>query len=202
MSEQTNRPESVKYRLARAVKACMTRTPVDRITVREIADACGVTRQTFYRNFSDKYDLINWYFDKLVLESFAQMGSGRTILEGLERKFAFIREERVFFTGAFRSDAQNSLKEHDFRLILAFYNDRIQEKTGVPLDPDLRFLLELYCQGSVYMTVKWVLGGMPEPPEQLARQLVDAMPARLAELFTRLQFLSDVTDESHCNFTF
>ena len=28
----------------------------------------GVTRQTFYRNFQDKYDLINWYFDKILIE--------------------------------------------------------------------------------------------------------------------------------------
>ena len=28
----------------------------------------------FYRNFQDKYDLINWYFDKILLESFEHMG--------------------------------------------------------------------------------------------------------------------------------
>ncbi|MFQ7174900.1 MAG: hypothetical protein ACLRQF_24360 [Thomasclavelia ramosa] len=25
-----------------------------------------MTRQTFYRYFKDKYDLVNWYFEKLV----------------------------------------------------------------------------------------------------------------------------------------
>lgn len=103
--------EQTKYRLAQAMKVCMKEKPVDRITVQEIVDVCGVTRQTFYRKFLDKYDLINWYFDKLLLESFAHMGSGRTILEGLERKFAYIQEERVFFTAAFSSDDQNCLKK-------------------------------------------------------------------------------------------
>ncbi len=41
-------------------------TPVEEITVRQITENCGVTSQTFYRNFLDKYDLINWYFDKLL----------------------------------------------------------------------------------------------------------------------------------------
>ena len=38
----------------------MFSSPVEKITVKEICDTCGVTRQTFYRNFQDKYDLINW----------------------------------------------------------------------------------------------------------------------------------------------
>ena len=65
--------EKTKYRLAAAMKECMKTTPVDAITVRQITERCGVTRQTFYRNFLDKYDLINWYFDKLLARSFEHM---------------------------------------------------------------------------------------------------------------------------------
>lgn len=50
----------IKYKLANAMKECMVSSPVEKITVKEICDTCGVTRQTFYRNFQDKYDLINW----------------------------------------------------------------------------------------------------------------------------------------------
>ena len=183
--------EQTKYRLAQAMKVCMKEKPVDRITVQEIVDVCGVTRQTFYRKFLDKYDLINWYFDKLLLESFAHMGSGRTILEGLEHKFAYIQEERVFFTAAFSSDDQNCLKKHDYSLILQFYSRQILEKTGRAPEGDIRFLLEMYCHGSIYMTVKWVLGGMPLTPAQMARGLVDAMPAKLGALFLQLRLLPE-----------
>ena len=48
--------ESTKYRLAEAMKTCMKTTSVDDITIRQIVEVCGVTRQTFYRNFLDKYD--------------------------------------------------------------------------------------------------------------------------------------------------
>ena len=58
--------ESTKYRLAEAMNTCMKTTSVDDITIRQIVEVCGVTRQTFYRNFLDKYDLINWYFDNLL----------------------------------------------------------------------------------------------------------------------------------------
>ncbi len=185
----SEKKEQTKYRLARAVKECMQTTPVDSITVRQIADCCGVSRQTFYRNFLDKYDLINWYFDKLLLESFEHMGSGKTVTEGLIRKFKFIQKERIFFAGAFRSDDHNSLKEHDFTHILQFYTELICQKTGRAMDEEMGFILEMYCYSSVYMTVKWVLTGMKETPERMADLLTQAMPGKLEKLFARLGLL-------------
>ena len=58
--------EKVKYRLADAMKSCMKKAPVEKITVKEITEECGVTRQTFYRNFQDKYDLIIFVFKMSV----------------------------------------------------------------------------------------------------------------------------------------
>ena len=74
----------------------MCHTPVDAITVRQITENCGLTRQTFYRNFMDKFDLINWYFDKLLIKSFEYMGQGKTVQEGLQLKFSYIGEEKEF----------------------------------------------------------------------------------------------------------
>ena len=181
--------EKTKYRLARAMKECMQTTPVENITVKQITEKCELTRQTFYRNFLDKYDLINWYFDKLVLQSFEQIGMGHTVGESLTQKFEFIVNEKVFFTEAFRSDDRNSLKEHDFELILQFYQDLIGRKTSRPLGEDLQFLLEMYCRGSVYMTVKWVLTGMKDSPAKMSKKLVEAMPPRLAAVFDELKLL-------------
>ena len=153
MEGNSRRQENTKYKLADSVKRCMKTTPVDRITVKDIAEGCGVTRQTFYRNFKDKYDLINWYFDKLVQQSLGQIETGSTVRDSLARKFAFILDEKAFFGGAFRSDDHNSLKEHDFELILQFYHDLLARRTNKLLEEELQFQLELYCRGSVYMTV-------------------------------------------------
>ena len=81
MAETYKSGEKVKYRLAEAMKECMKKAPVEKITVKEITEECGVTRQTFYRNFQDKYDLINWYFDKILIESFEHMGEGQTVYD-------------------------------------------------------------------------------------------------------------------------
>lgn len=176
----------IKYKLAEALKECMKTTSVDNITVKQIVETCGISRQTFYRNFIDKYDLINWYFDRLLEESFQEMGSGKTIREGLIKKFVYIKQERVFFAGAFRTDEQNNLKEHDFIMIYEFYCSLIREKTGDVPDHLIRKLLEMYCQASIYMTVQWVLKGFQETEEELAELMIQAMPSQISDLYKRV----------------
>lgn len=118
------------------------------------------------------------------------MGNGRTIYDGLKKKFEFIQEEHLFFAAAFRSNDRNSLKEHDFELIFQFYTNLIRKKTGKIPDKEILFILEMYCRSSIYMTVKWVLGGIKCSPEQLALQLVQSMPSKLEQLFTELKILA------------
>ena len=184
------RGEKTKYKLARAMKECMKVTSVENITVKQITEKCGLTRQTFYRNFQDKYDLINWYFDKLLAKSFEHMGQGRTVYDALVKKFTYIQEEQTFFAAAFRYDEQNSLRQHDFELILEFYETIICEKTGKIPGENIQFLLEMYCQSSIYMTIRWVTGELTCTPEKLALLLVDGMPSKLAEIFTKLGILN------------
>ena len=164
-SSSLTRGEKTKYRLAESMKECMCHTPVDAITVRQITENCGLTRQTFYRNFMDKFDLINWSFDKLLIKSFEYMGQGKTVQEGLQLKFSYIGEEKEFFRAAFRYDRQNSLREHDFQLIFRFYQDLIQLKTGAPASDDIRFLLEMYCHGSMGTLRHGNLSGRPSTPD-------------------------------------
>ena len=108
--------EKTKYKLAEAMKECMKTSKVDAITVKQLAEKCGLTRQTFYRNFLDKFDLINWYFGKILDQSFEHMGRETSVYDALVRKFTYIEQEKQFFAAAFCYDEQNSLREHDFAL--------------------------------------------------------------------------------------
>ena len=188
-NSENSKDNECKYKLAEAVKRCMKTSSAESITVKQIVEECGVSRQTFYRNFIDKYDLINWYFDRLLEVSFNEMGSGETLREGLIKKFRYIKAERIFFQAAFKVDEQNNLKEHDFYMIFEFYCRLIREKTGELPDKRTRKLLEMYCQSSIYMTVQWVLKGMQEPEEELADLMIEAMPPHLNDMFREMKIL-------------
>jgi AcrR family transcriptional regulator len=173
--------DRTKERLAKGIKTLMVNKPLDKITVKEIVDQSELTRQTFYRYFQDKYDLVNWYFDKLAQQSIKQMGISLTLEEGLTRKFAFVRAEKDFFTAAFKSSDCNSIFDYDLKLITDYYTNRIVQKNGKPLEPDDQFLLDMYCQGSMDMTFKWVIEGMVMEPAEFAKLLIDAIPEKLRQ---------------------
>ena len=179
--------EKTKLRFAEAAKELMQTAALDKITVTDIVARSGMTRQTFYRNFKDKYDLVNWYFEKLAQRSFKQMGVSYTLREGLVKKFNFILNDKRFFSQAFQSRDCNSIVSYDYESILEFYTGIITRKLGGPLPEDIRFLLEMYCRGSIDMTVQWATTGMHRSPEEMAELLVEALPERLRELLSDLQ---------------
>ena len=51
-----------KTRLAAALKSSMSRKSFDKITVKELLEACDLSRPTFYYHFQDIYALMEWMF--------------------------------------------------------------------------------------------------------------------------------------------
>jgi len=179
----------VRFRLADALEDCMREAPLEKITVRQITDRCGVSRQTFYRNSTDKYDLINWYFDELLIKAFEHMGHGNTAYDSLVHKFTYIQNEKFFFRAAFKNDSQNNLRDHDIQMIEDFYKKLIAGKFGVFPEDQFGGLLEMYCVASVHMTQQWVFKGCKASPEDMAELMIEAMPPRLSKLFSELGIL-------------
>ncbi len=72
-----------KLTIANALLNLLKTQPLNKITVTQITKESNLTRQTFYRNFEDKEDLVNWYFEKLCLDSFKEMADQTTLKEAL-----------------------------------------------------------------------------------------------------------------------
>ena len=169
--------DRTKLLLAESIKELMRTIPLDKITVKEIVSRCGTTRQTFYRNFKDKYDLVNWYFDRIIKKTIHQMGISLTMQEGLVKKFEFMREDKPFFVSALSSSDYNNLMDYDYECIYSFYKS-IAQKNGI-LTPDMDFLIQFYCHGSMDMMAEWVKNDMQDSPAEMARRLELAMPEPL-----------------------
>ena len=166
--------DRTKLLLAESIKELMKTIPLDKITVKEIVSRCGTTRQTFYRNFKDKYDLVNWYFDRIVKKTIEQMGISLTLREALVKKFEYVKEDKHFFTSALSSSDYNNLMDYDYHCIYRFYKS-IAEKKG-EVTPEIDFLIKFYCHGSMDMMVEWVKRDMDLTPEEMAYRLELAMP--------------------------
>ena len=191
-----------KLTIANALLILLKTQPLNKITVTQITKEANLTRQTFYRNFEDKEDLLgciaeSWvdvilrklteafrvsdgrYFEKLCLDSFKEMADQTTLKKALIKKFTFIQSQNTFFKEAFKEDDYNSLTNYDYRCIYDFYKKKIETKTTI--DSQLDFLLQMYCHGSIEMTKSWVEKNMYLDIETLVNMLIESMPERLKQ---------------------
>ena len=63
--------EHTRARLARGLEALLEHQPLRSISVSDIAQQCGLTRQVFYRYFHTRDDLIRWMYRRDFAAAFA-----------------------------------------------------------------------------------------------------------------------------------
>ena len=49
-----------KRALEESLKHLLLQKPLDKITITDITDDCGISRMTFYYHFQDIFDLVEW----------------------------------------------------------------------------------------------------------------------------------------------
>ena len=58
-----------KRALAQALKELMMTQPLDKISVSNICEQCGLNRKSFYYHFRDKYELVSWIYYTEFMET-------------------------------------------------------------------------------------------------------------------------------------
>ena len=72
-------PNITKKALESSLKKLMLKKPLDKITIRDVTEDCGISRAAFYYHFQDIYDLIEWS----CIEDAAQGAAGEKDLRRL-----------------------------------------------------------------------------------------------------------------------
>ena len=53
-------PKSTKQDILHTLLEMLRDTPLDEITVKDLTERCGISRQAFYYHFSDIYAVVDW----------------------------------------------------------------------------------------------------------------------------------------------
>lgn len=93
MGNSNKQSERSKRWLIDALFQLMNKQPFQKISITEITDKAGVSRLTYYRNFTSKEDIILTYFDQEFDEFFKQYlipnNKTMSIHEGIESVFTY-----------------------------------------------------------------------------------------------------------------
>ena len=159
---------------------------LERVTVKRLLEASGVSRQTFYNHFLDKNDLIARVYDRRIVGEF-DLEAAPTGLDFREALVASLRRMRVhgeFMRQAQRMTGQNNLTEYALEHSRAFDLAWHQKLWGEsPMPEALRFATEYHAMASTYMTTSWILSGFPVPEEELATLITQMRNVGMDQLF-------------------
>ena len=62
-------PGDMKARIADTLNELLEHKELDKITVKELVDACNISRQSFYYHFQDIMEVVEWYQDQALRQS-------------------------------------------------------------------------------------------------------------------------------------
>ena len=171
MGKEYKSSAATRRAISEALKALMLQKPLDKITIGEIMDACGMRRQHFYYYFTDIYDLLRWTFEEEALQLRREQSGDLPWQEGLLQLFHYIADHRAICLCALDSLGREYLKqlfETDISGIVRRTVDRLARENSFPEnaameDTAVRFLT-LALAG---VMESWLRGELTQTPEEL-----------------------------------
>ena len=168
--------DQTKHALAAALKDLMAQKPIDKITIHDITERCGIRRQNFYYHFEDVYDLMRWMFQEEAVSLLRQHEGTLLWQEGLLQLFRYIEENKAVCLCALRSVGREHLKrffETDIHAIIHRTVEQFGHEVGAisagVTDSDVELVTHFYVVALTGMLESWLLGEIDRTPEELIR---------------------------------
>lgn len=169
--------QSTKQALADSLKTLLNRKPLNRITVRDITDGCGVSRMTFYYHFRDIFDLLEWMLarDSARLHDLQQDSADWE--EGLRLIVRNIYNSRVMISNISRRVSREQIERFLFSAVQTVIGKNADAKTeGLTIPEGVRGkVVRFYTYGVIGFLMDWVLADMPGDPDAMAAELCRLM---------------------------
>lgn len=156
-----------------------------KITIQEIVDLSGASRQTFYNHFVDKLALIQYTYKTRVIYDFSSAEAmDLSYYECCLRSMILEKQLIHFMKPACEMTGPNCLTdymyEHSRDFDLAYHQHFYGPKE---LSPLMKKVSEYHSYGAMRMHINWILKGCVEPPEAYIDIWLKARTAALDELF-------------------
>ena len=179
-----------------SLKNCLKKKPLEKITIQDITEDCGISRSAFYYHFHDIYELFDLACSEIFSDTVGLVPSADSWEEGFMELLLKLREEKDLVYHLYhytnREWMEQYLRERTRRLIYAVVE---QDSKGLSLsDTDKDFITDFYKFAFVGLALQWIGDGMKEPPEALVRSF--ALIIRVQGKETLRAFAGDGSTQS------
>ena len=183
---------STKEALAAALKQMMTVKPMDKITIKDLVEICGVNRQTFYYHFDDVYDLLEWVF-----EEDANRVLPREVVYEHWREDVFIFMQYLQDNSSFTLNVYNSnsriymLRYLEEKMAACIRSFAVIVSEGMNIDrQDFEFVVTFYAKCAIGFISQWMDLGMKLPKEVTTERILRVMDESVEDAAAAVQLLA------------
>ena len=162
-----------KRALEESLKRMLLRKPLDRITISDITEDCGISRMTFYYHFKDIYDLVEWACEEDAVRALDGKKTCDTWQQGFLQILEAVTENRPFILNVYHSVNREQVERYLYRLTYGLIIGVVEEKArGLNVsEADKRFIADFYKYGFVGLMLDWIRSDMKEEPAAIVERL-------------------------------
>ena len=157
-----------KQALIASFKKLLETEPFDKITISDITNDCGLSRQTFYYHFRDIFDMIRWIYNSESLNEIGGRGGYGTWQDKIRELFDYTLNNKSLILGTFNSKCRNDLVGYYMDVSIRKISDIVEMKSdGDIAEKDKKFIASVYAYAFVGIMVDWISDGMKESSEEM-----------------------------------
>ena len=181
---------STKDELEKALKALLLKKPLDKITITDLTNHCGISRMAFYYHFKDIYDLVEWACLEDAKKALNNRKTKETWQEGFLDIFEVVYENKPFIMNAYhvikREQIENFLYACTFDLLLNVVEQQSQDKY-ITTENKI-FIAQFYKYGFVGLMLDWIKNGMRDDYHLIVEKLAKMMDGTFDAAIKKLSF--------------
>lgn len=176
-----------KEALGAALKKVMAQKPINKITVKDLVEICGVNRQTFYYHFNDVYDLLEWVFEEDANRVLPKEVKYDNWQEDVMIFFDYLKNNSAFALNVYNSNSRlYMLKYLKDRLQTCIRSFAIIVSEGLNIDrQDFEFVVEFYSTGIIGLISQWMDMGMKLPVEITKERFIRMLEGSIENMLSR-----------------
>ena len=161
--------QTTKRALETSLKKLLLKKPINKITISDITDDCGVNRMTFYYHFTDIYDLARWACMEDAEQAIANNKTYDTWQQGFLNIFNAVLENKPFIVNVYRAldrvQVENYLNTQTQKLLMGVIEEKAQGM--VIAEKDMLFIANFFKYAFNGIMLKWIADDMKEDPKYI-----------------------------------
>ena len=179
-----------KRALEQSLKNLLLKKPLNKITVADIADDCGINRMTFYYHFKDIYDLVEWSCLEDAKRALDEKKTYGTWQQGLLQIFEAVQENKPFIMNVYRCVHAEQVEKYLQPLVDGLLLGVLEEESrGMTIrDEDKQFIAQVYSYIFIGLMLDWIKDNMREDPRQIVERLARLIKGSMAAAVARFRY--------------